>query len=235
MAKRPVFCVSTKEPYCIKKDVEFTYYGGFSLQQKQKCVYSLHESYHKEFPDKKILEISTKSPDPVGVGLSAFNLLVSMNNDKKYSVEQLFQSSKVFEFGGPYKDLLNKSPREAKKDIRLKTSGKLIGFSLGKLEFKLEPKTYFYNWLYINALAQNTRLSEEIKEYEAFTDIEFNPEKSINCQAEAAAIYVGLIKSGMLEAALKSKKDFLSIIYKNSNKKIETYEQLSISDFFSNT
>lgn len=50
-------------------------------------------------------------------------------------------------------------------------------------------------------------------EYDAFTDIAFNPQKSINCQAEAAAIYVSLKKQGLLEEALKDKENFRKIVY----------------------
>lgn len=45
-------------------------------------------------------------------------------------------------------------------------------------------------------------------DYEAFTDIAFNPQRSINCQAEVAAIYVSLQKQKLLDAALKSKEAF---------------------------
>ena len=58
-------------------------------------------------------------------------------------------------------------------------------------------------------------LTEQISVYDAFTDIEFNPQKSINCQAEAAALYVSLKRQSLLKEALKSKEDFLNIVYKN--------------------
>lgn len=61
----------------------------------------------------------------------------------------------------------------------------------------------------------NNDLAEQILEYDAFTDIAFNPEKSVNCQAEAAAIFVSLQKQGLLKAALKSKEKFIEIVYKN--------------------
>ena len=48
--------------------------------------------------------------------------------------------------------------------------------------------------LYINALAENSQLTEEIMEFDAFTDIEFNPNKSLNCQARAAALFVAMKK-----------------------------------------
>ena len=52
-------------------------------------------------------------------------------------------------------------------------------------------------------------------EYDAFTDIEFNPNRSINCQAEAAAIYVSLQQQGLLGEALQSKERFLEVVYGN--------------------
>ena len=62
--------------------------------------------------------------------------------------------------------------------------------------------------------------------YDSFSDIEFNEKKSINCQAIAAAIYVGLVQSSMLDKALSSKENFLSIVYEQER----TYEQISLFD-----
>lgn len=149
----------------------------------------------------------------MGVKLSAFNLMIKTKSGKEFSVESAFQSSKVFENGGPYKDLLNVPSRVAKKDERLKSSGRIIGFSIDGKNFNAEPKTYFYNWLYVNTLHLNRELAEKVIEYDAFTDIAFNPQKSINCQAEAAAIYVSLKKQGLLEEALKNKEMFREIVY----------------------
>ena len=47
--------------------------------------------------------------------------------------------------------------------------------------------------------------------YDAFTDIVFHPQKSINCQAEAAAVYVSLKKQGLLEKALDDQTYFKKI------------------------
>ena len=63
----------------------------------------------------------------------------------------------------------------------------------------LNPKTVFYNWLYINAVLENPLLAAELLKYNAFTDIEFNPKKSINCQAKAAALFVALSRQGKIE------------------------------------
>ena len=213
MAKRPVFVVSENVALMQKVDVDFTYYNGFSVAQKQRCIESLHKAFLQQQQGKRVLEISSKSKEALGVKLSAFNLTVKGKSGKPISVECMFQSSKVFEHGGPYTDLLYVTSREAKKDVRLKNSGKVIGFQFNGKKFSCEPKTMFYNWLYINTLAQNKELTSDLIKYDAFTDIEFNPQKSLNCQAEAVAIYVSLVRQGLLELALKNKDDFLRIVY----------------------
>ena len=213
MAKRPVFFVSENLDLVQTLEVDFTYYNGFSVAQKQRCIESLHKAFVKQEQGKRVLEISSKSKEALGVKLSAFNLTVQGKSGKPISVECMFQSSKVFEHGGPYTDLLYATSREAKKDSRLKNSGKLIGFQFNGKEFPCEPKTLFYNWVYINTLLQNKELAREVLNYDAFTDIEFNPQKSLNCQAEAVAIYVLLARRGLLENALHDKDNFLQIVY----------------------
>lgn len=157
--------------------------------------------------------------------------MITTKSDKTFSVESAFQSSKVFEHGGPYKDLLLVSSRQAKKDDRLKNSGKLIAFQIDGKTFSTEPKTYFYNWLYINALHLHDDLSEKVLYYDAFTDIEFNPQKSINCQAEAVAIYVSPHRQGLLKDALKGKDEFLEIVYPTYNQTTNIVNhQMSIFD-----
>lgn len=212
MALRPIYEILLNKPFYVQKDIEFKYYSGFSIVQKQKSIESLHSEYIKNNSQKKVLEISSKSPIDLGVKLSAFNLMVLKDN-KQISVETLFQASKCFENGGPYTDLLDKTSREAKKDLRLHESGNLIKFQYGEEEFPLNPKTYFYDWLYIHALNNVKDLQEEILDYDAFTDIEFNPNKSINCQARSAAIFVSLKKSNLLMDALSSKENFKKIVY----------------------
>lgn len=233
MAVRPVFVVSLDNKYCIRDNIEFEFFSGFSDKQKQRCIKSLHQAFALKNKDKSVLEISSKSEDELGIKLSAFNLMIKTNSGKEFSVESAFQASKVFEKGGPYKDLLDVPSRIAKKDERLKSSGKIIAFNINKQIFNTEPKTYFYNWLYINTLHLHSDLAEQVIEYEAFTDIAFNPQKSINCQAEAAAIYVSLKKQDLLNEALKNKETFLDIVYPNF-KAIDTESkanwQLSLFD-----
>lgn len=212
MAMRPVFEVSLDKKLFVQKNIEFQWYSGFALSQKRKCIQSLHQNYLAIYPNKNILEISSKSENELGIKLSAFNLMMNFGG-KTFSVETAYQGGKIFEYGGPYTDLLDKPSIAAKKDIRLKNSGKITGVSFFGKDFPLKPVTFFYNWLYINALNQNDELSKEVTKYNAFTDIVFNPQKSLNCQAMATAIYVSLRQQNLLQEALQSPQNFLSVVY----------------------
>ena len=227
MAKRSVYRVSNDDKKYIEEiEVDFTWYPGFAVSQKQKSILDLHSEYNKIYKEDKVLEISSKSQEELGIRLSAFNLMITTKDDKTFSVESAFQSSKKFELGGPYLDILEKSSREAKKDNRLKTSGKLIAFEFYGKKWPLEPKTIFYDWLYIRAVYKNKELVSQILEYDAFTDIEFNPDKSINCQAKSAALFVSLSKRNLLEYAMKSTENYFDVILNNN--KNNTTEQLSL-------
>ncbi len=213
MANRPIF-ISTGKPNLVEeKMIEFKFFNGFSVTQKAKSIQSLHES-SKALGYEKILEVSTKSGSEIGWALSAFNLMVDFNGDEQISVECTFQGSKVFEGNMQYEDLYHVESIQAKKDTRLRNSGDIIGFSFEGEFWKNEPKTAFYDWIYINALYRNyPDLVEELMKYEVFSDIEFNPKRSINCQARTCATLVSLIKEDMIDDALKSKENFINIVY----------------------
>lgn len=199
MATRPVFIASAQAPYFEEALVEFEWSGGFALAQKRKCIRALHASFAEARPEAAVLEVSSKSEQPEGVAASAFNLPKLVPSlGLSVPLECVFQGGKVFEGGGPYTDLYLASPREAKRDPRLRGSGGLVSFSFEGREFPLEPRTAFYDWLYIEALGENSELAERLLAYDAFTDIEFNPAKSLNCQARAAARFAGLSRAGAL-------------------------------------
>jgi len=215
MAIRPIF-LTTNNPKRLfeEKSIEFKFYNGFSITQKAKSIVSLHSSARKEGIDK-ILEVSTKSDSEIGWALSAFNLMVGFKGDKEISLECAFQGSKVFEDNIQYKDIYFKQSIEAKKDARLRASGNIIGFEFEGEFWENEPKTAFYDWMYINALYKNhPDVAEELLEYDSFTDIEFNPKKSINCQARTCAILVSLMRLDLIDKALNSKDSFIEIVYK---------------------
>jgi hypothetical protein len=78
--------------------------------------------------------------------------------------------------------------------------------------FPLVPRTSFYDWLYLHALIQNEHLLPELEEYNAFSDIAFNPEKSLNCQARSAALYLGLKQARLIRDCLESRERYFSIV-----------------------
>lgn len=217
MAQRPIYIPKTEREYLVQTDmVDFKWFAGMAVSQKQKSIRSLHEAALEKYENlNQILEISSKSETPLGVALSAFNLMVMNAAGKTIaSVECVFQSSKVFEGDKQYLDLLKVSSREAKKDPRLKESGRLIAFRPNgrkDKEWGLNPLTAYYDWVYINALKQHEEYHEELLSYDAFSDIEFNPEKSINCQAYSVALFCSLYKRGILRDVLSSQQDFLTI------------------------
>lgn len=208
MAVRPVFLVNERSPFYSVWNCEFTYNSGFSAVQKQKNITEIHRSFEDVFSGKRILEISSKSMQDLGVKLSAFNLTKFVPKlGRSVPVECVYQAGKVFAGNAMYDDLLEATPRDAKRDERLTSSGRIVAFSFDGSEYPTEPKNAFYDYIYINALLEHEELLAELLEYDAFTDIEFNPEKSINCQARAAAVLISLARRGELDRA----RDFFEL------------------------
>ena len=217
MANRPVYVPISRPPFYQRVDVEFTYHQGFSVVQKQRNIEAIHQTFLRHSPNSTLLEISSKSLNPLGVNLSAFNLKKQICSLKiEIPVENVYQGGKKFLCGGPYTDLYHVSPKEAKRDERLQTSGPLRAFSFEGVDYPIEPQNGFYDWIYIQAIQENKEIGEEIKNYNAFTDIEFNPNKSINCQARAAAIFVGIAKAGLLDKT-RDFYEFCGLITGKSN------------------
>ena len=217
MANRPVFLASDREGiFFEEKNVEFEWFAGMATSQKQKSINSLHKAAQLE-GISDILEVSTKSEEVLGNQLSAFNLTYTTSKGKVLLLEVAFQGSKIFENGGPYHDLYDKDPLEVKKDERVSKDFIITGFDFQGELWNNEPKTAFYDWLYINAVNQKLDndtefLFENISGYSAFTDIEFNPKKSLNCQARACAVFVSLVRKNLLSIALESRESFLDVL-----------------------
>jgi hypothetical protein len=213
MAERPIFVPVLDGPVLVRTHyVDFKWSPGMSVSQKQKSVDSLHAAA-KEIPGiNNVLEVSSKSREELGVALSAFNLTFeTIKHRRTFCVECAYQGSKVFENGGPYIDMFGMTAREAKRDDRLRTSGRITGFRFFGIDWGLEPQTAFYDWLYINALKKKEGVVDDLLSYSAFTDIEFNPEKSINCQAYSVALFVSLHERALLSESL-SRENFLNTI-----------------------
>jgi hypothetical protein len=203
MAERPLFVPVTSGNKLVNEVfLALHWTSGFATAQRSKNIRGLHEAASAA-GYRNVLEVSSKSPDPFGQSLSAFNLRVD-----KIPLECAYQGSKVFARGGPFPDLFLAEPSRAKRDPRLLNSGPLTKFQLNEVAFPLEPKTAFYDWLYISSIPPGTSLVD----YDSFTDIEFNPARSINCQARSLALYISLSARGLLREALHTPQSFVDTL-----------------------
>ena len=212
MANRPVFFPRFDAVGVEERHYEFEWFPGFAPSQKRKCVASLHDAVRREKPDARVLEVSRRSEIEAGVALSAFNLKLPVDGTP-CTVESVFQAGKVFEDGvGPFPELRTRDPKLVRDVVRARSAGHpLAAFEADGVRWPLLPRTAFYDWLYLNALRANPELAAAVETYDAFTDIEFNPEKSLNCQAASAALYRSLVHAGKLDEALSSREAFLRI------------------------
>jgi hypothetical protein len=211
MARRPVFIPNYEGSRLVEEQaLEFTWSSGFAASQKKKNVAALHEAAQKRGLSN-VLEISSKSDEEVGRRLSAFSLKVEVDG-LEYSLESVYQGSKVFEKCGPSTKIYDFEPREAKRFVRGLDCGRLIGFQFEGRRYPLSPKNAFYDWLYIRALAKHAEWIEKNISYDGYTDIEFNPEKQVNCQARAFAEYKSLAAQSQLDHAVGDFMHFASLL-----------------------
>jgi hypothetical protein len=214
MAERPIFIPAPDETGLVRvQSCSFVWSPGFALVQKRRNISALHDAAARS-GYSPLLEVSTKSDQELGRQLSAFNLNVQSQEYGQIALECAFQGSKVFERGGPFTDLYHAAPREAKRDRRLQESGRLTGFHYDNQRFPLEPKTAFYDWLYICALLLQRDAFVPLYHYAGFTDIEFNPSRSINCQARSCALFVALTQSHLLDEAMSCETEFVRLLGK---------------------
>jgi len=88
----------------------------------------------------------------------------------------------------------------------------------------------FYDWLYLNAIFPHREWLKRLHQYAGFTDIEFNPGRSINCQARSCALFVTLMKKDILECALGSPESFIDLLSQYSYRPHLRGENGSLSD-----
>ena len=230
MAKRPAFMPEIRSGAIRQELITFDWFPGFSIHQKQRSIRSLHDAAARQlgWNSDYILEVSTKSHQRLGASLSAFNLTLprpdwysefAPDSPHYLSLESIYQGSKVFsENRGPFLDLYQQTPRAAKRFIndhglRLEPP---VSFQYGQEEWLAEPgKTTFYDYIYLKALQHAETNAEldlsRLAEASAFTDIEFNPQKSLNCQARSCALYVVLSQRRQLDDALEDIESFVQL------------------------
>lgn len=214
MAKRPVFF---EENGVVKStDIDFQWFAGFAVSQKQKSIKALHDAIREKYPDANPMEISTKGTVALGNKLSAFNLKLH-----GYYLENVFQSSKVFtDSDGPHLEWLELHPKEAKREAgKLHDEGhRLLAFRYDGTEYPLEPKTVFYDHIYYMAVRDTLSKEDldELAQFNYFTDIEFPPQRSINTQARSVVL-IKLIREKYGELPELSAEEFITLHKKTIN------------------
>ena len=254
-ATRPFFIACAEGPSTFQEQrVTFTWHKGMSWQVRQRSSIAMADTIASLGYDRsRILEVSTKSTNhELGVRLSAYNLMLTQRDTGiTRPVENWFQSSKTFTGStildqgqqfGPYTELLDREPVEAKRFLNPKLSPKqrsryegdalferiraelkearFLGFELNGTAFPAEPKSAFYDFLYTCALLQekNRALANQIASYQVFTDIEFNPWDArgriirYNTQARSCAIVSSLMQRGLIRQALSSFSSFVETV-----------------------
>lgn len=207
LAIRPIFIPAPTDGLVREEEVDFEWFPGFASSQKQRSIRSLHANAGAKLgSEREILEVSSKSENRLGTQLSAFSLRVEHFEHGSILLEAAFQGSKVFSGSGQHEGLYRvPDGREVKKRIREVAHGQLECFRYEEHEWQLVPRTAFYDWLYLSAARAAVGDAPDgldaLLAYDAFSDIEFNPDKSINCQARSCALLVSLHRMGELAAA----------------------------------
>jgi hypothetical protein len=218
MAQRPVFLPAADRGLVDEAMVEFKWFPGFAVVQKQRSIASLHAAAVETLGVGGLMEVSTKSPDLLGVRLSAFNLSVEVDGEPNpVLLEAAFQGSKVFATQGQFTHLYEvKDGSAVRRFMNELPDDRLTGFRFDGHDWPLSPRTAFYDWLYLHSLRELARRDDQAEEtlfgVDGFTDIEFNPAKSINCQARSCALYVALLKLGILHDATTDPESFVEVL-----------------------
>lgn len=211
--ERPIFISDVSEKGQVNGLVEeipikFDSVTGQNITRKQINIRSIHDAA-KVRGYAPILEISTSSEDPLGKGLSAFVLTTDIHGIGQRPVECAYQGSKVYKGGKSFPEFYSTAPIHIKSRLREIDTGPLEGYRFNGMVFPMTPKSVFYDWLYINAiLPRRQQLEAEFNKYAGFSDIAFGA-SSVACQARSCALFLSLIKLGLLDDAVKTHDAFI--------------------------
>jgi hypothetical protein len=117
--------------------------------------------------------------------------------------------------------------KDAKRDPRIRDSGNIVAFEFFGVSFPAMPRTVFYDWLYINAIFEHREwLRSRLARYAGYSDIEFNPERSINCQARSCAMFAALFSKNLLEEAAASPDAFVALFREHLDWQPQSHDHL---------
>lgn len=221
MAKRFVYLPVASYPYVKSVWGSFKWESGMALSQRKKSSVNLHNAIKNSGFASNILECSRAGDVELGYQLSAFNL--PYYEDETIMVENIYQGSQVLKHKttGEIKwlnDLYSVSAMEAKicpfidhKDYEI------IEFRLMDKDrvFEANPHFAFYNYIYMKSLHEflTDITKEQLLSYDGFTDtmLRWYDGKVTPCQAHAVAMYVGMVKAGVIEDYMHDEKKFMSL------------------------
>ncbi len=139
-----------------------------------------------------LLEISSRSGDPLGRDLSAMNLPAA-GDPRGRVVEAVYQGAKCYGAGGPDPRGLQSGYAAKKRDRERRREGPLGGFEHEGRRWPAETGSAFYDWLWTrSALARwGEALIERLQRFDGFTD-QFHRAGAVACQAKTAAMVAGM-------------------------------------------
>ena len=216
-ATRPLFLPDSLGVLVREQFVTFAWHPGMTLSQLQRSVDDFHEEAAR-LDISPVLEVSTRSRSPLGVSLSAFNLRLQTSMiERPVTIEAAFQSSKLYlNQGAPTYLLEWEDGRDIKARVREFQGEPITGFRFEEADWPLTPTTAFYDYLYLRGLRDlcndNDDVEDEILSYRGFSDIAFNPKRSLNCQARSLALFVALGGSQGLGNLLEDRESLLRLM-----------------------
>ena len=143
-------------------------------------------------PGKRILEISSRSSEQLGRGLSAMNLRDAATGKP---VEAIYQAAKCYGGGGPA-ETIRSNGFEAKRDDGVRRrAGALRGFEHEGVFWPTSTGTQFYDRLWMRAA-----LAHGVQDvaYDGYSDMFFSP-RAMACQARSMAMLQGIIRARMTD------------------------------------
>ena len=140
----------------------------------------------------RVLELSSRSEEPLGQRLSAMHLRAAgPDGDRGLPVESVYQAAKCYGAGGPDEQPLRNGFDAKRHDRERRTAGPLRGFHHRGTFWPAASGSAFYDRLWIQA-ALGTGASRELGRFDAYTDQFHRPGQAVACQARSAAMLVGL-------------------------------------------
>ena len=197
----------TQDGLCLRQVTRYEWFAGGNtdLEEKQNRVKSLHNNFNLYRPDFKLLEISSISPQPLGVQVSGLRLRDSKGN----LIEGVYKGSIDYE-GGQLEDLYYvETAREALTDKRGHELGLFSHYNLYGKRVPTEPITLMRYWLWCDAVYSQKNLLERVLEYNGFTTYFSRPSRDyFGTYPEAASLLVALNTRGTVDEAMKNIESF---------------------------